>query len=382
MNFTAIARANIFLLFVMTSCLATAEAGPVDPLGVLRKPIPDKLVVLTFDDGPASHATVVAPILKAHGFGGSFYVCDFDSFKTRKDWYLTWRQMRALVADGFEVGNHTKGHAGGASIGPFLEMEDQLLAHDVSKPTTIAWPVHAVNKNTFPDLAAHGYIFGRDSHFRPYRPTVDNPFDIPCLGCGSIEEFVKSVRQATDGKIVVLCYHGVPDMEHPAVSLDPEVFKVQMQYLKDNQYQVIALRDLVEYIDPVKAAKLPPTANDIKDQGPVALAAELKTWLTVNSTKPKPPTAMMPRLSGTGQDKAVSVDSTTLPSDVTVGVVKNKDKEMSEVITGSVRLVKNGAGRLILPDKAVNNYSGGTVVNGGTLFIITANQALGSGPLT
>lgn len=32
-----------------------------DPNGILRKPIPDKLVVLTFDDGCASHATVVAP---------------------------------------------------------------------------------------------------------------------------------------------------------------------------------------------------------------------------------------------------------------------------------------------------------------------------------
>ena len=58
---------------------------PDDPTGILRKPIPDKLVVLTFDDGPASGYTVVAPILKSFGFGGSFYVCDFDSFKTRKD---------------------------------------------------------------------------------------------------------------------------------------------------------------------------------------------------------------------------------------------------------------------------------------------------------
>ncbi len=32
-----------------------------------------------------------------------------------------------------------------------------------------------------------------------------------------------------------------------------------MQYLKDNQYKVIALRDLAEYIDPAKAANLPAT---------------------------------------------------------------------------------------------------------------------------
>jgi hypothetical protein len=40
------------------------------------------------------------------GLGGTFYVCDFDSFKTRKDWYLTYRQMIEMDADGLEIGNH------------------------------------------------------------------------------------------------------------------------------------------------------------------------------------------------------------------------------------------------------------------------------------
>ena len=130
-------------------------------------------MVLTFDDGPVSGYTVVAPILKSMGFGGSFYVCDFDSFATRKDWYMTWRQMKALAAEGFEIGNHTRGHAGGAAIGPFLDMEDELLANDVPKPTTVAWPVYQANPGTYPALTAHGYTFGRGGHFRAYRPTVD-----------------------------------------------------------------------------------------------------------------------------------------------------------------------------------------------------------------
>jgi hypothetical protein len=211
-----------------------APAKIDDPIGVLRKPIPDKVVVLTFDDGPASGYTVVAPILKSFGFRGSFYICDFGSFRTRKDWYLTWRQMKAMSDQGLEIGNHTTGHAGGCGIGYFLSMEDDLVANGVPKPTTITWPLCQVNTSTYPDLVAAGYTFGRGGHFRPYRPTVDNPFDIPCLGGNSLEAFVKSVRQAAGGKIVTLCYHGVPDMEHTAVSLDPAIFKAQMQYLKDN----------------------------------------------------------------------------------------------------------------------------------------------------
>jgi len=107
---------NILAAAAIMACISAGIALPAkglanlpdDPAGILRKPVPDKLVVLTFDDSPASHATIVAPLLKAMGFGGTFYVCDFDSFKTRKDWYMTFRQMKALADAGFEIGNHTK----------------------------------------------------------------------------------------------------------------------------------------------------------------------------------------------------------------------------------------------------------------------------------
>ena len=264
---------------VFAATVPSAKGGgdrPADPTGILRKPIPDKLVVLTFDDGPLSGYTVVAPMLKSFGFNGSFYVCDFDSFTTRKDWYMTWRQMKAMADDGFEIGNHSKGHSPG--LDAMLDMEDALLANHVPKPTTIAWPLHQANVQSFPDLAANGYSFARGGHNRPYRPTVDNPYEIPSMWCHDLEGFVKMVRQAAGGRIVTICYHGVPDMEHPGVSLDPAEFKVQMQYLKDNNYKVIALRDLAEYIDPLKAAKLPPTANELKESGPVVLAEEDKPY--------------------------------------------------------------------------------------------------------
>jgi hypothetical protein len=78
------------------------------------------------------------------------------------------------------------------------------------------------------------------------------------------------VRQAVSGKIVTICFHGVPDGEHPQVGLAPSTFEEMMQYLKENNYQVIALRDLGEYIDSAKAGKLPPTS----DKGPFPDAGE------------------------------------------------------------------------------------------------------------
>jgi len=49
------------------------------------EPIPDKLVVLTFDDSKASHYTVVRPLLKKYGFGATFFITEGFTFRTRKD---------------------------------------------------------------------------------------------------------------------------------------------------------------------------------------------------------------------------------------------------------------------------------------------------------
>lgn len=383
-----------------------ADSATVDdPAGILRKPIPDKLVVLTFDDGCASHATTVAPILKSLGFGGSFYICDGFSFGTRKDWYLTWRQIKAMGADGFEIGNHTVGHCGGAGIDNFRAMEDRLLAHDCPNTTTVCWPVYHVNTGAYRDLAADGYTFGRGGHNRPYRPTVDNPFDVPSFTIragGSAEAFVKQARQATGGKIVVFCYHGVPDLEHPNVSLSPAVFKAQMQYLKDNNYKAISLRDLAEYIDPAKAAKLPPTARGFKESGPATLAKEVKPYVAPPIAKPEvaasptykppstPPAKIAPVVYGP-KDHVLKFDKrgnhtvdkpTTLATDLAVDVIENSNVKMPGPITGPGRLIKNGKGRLVVTN-AANTYSGGTVINDGTLqVLVPAHKGLGSGPIT
>jgi len=238
---------------------ADGKTGPLaDPLGVLRKPIPDKLVVLTFDDGCSTHATYVAPLLKSLGFNGSFYLCTFNSF-TNKNWYMSWKQMKEMVKDGFEIGNHTRHHTAGAGIGPFLDMENEMIRNGLPKPTTQVWPSYVPNTKTFADLASNQYIFARGGHFRAYRPTVDNPFDIPSVNPKDMKTFIRDVKQAANGSVVVITYHGVPDYEHGFAGCDPKIFKEMMQYLKDNNYKVIGLRDLAEYIDPAKAAKLPPT---------------------------------------------------------------------------------------------------------------------------
>ncbi|MFM7100966.1 MAG: polysaccharide deacetylase family protein, partial [Verrucomicrobiota bacterium] len=87
------------------------EGPPADPRAV-RERVPDRLVVLTFDDSVASQHRVVRPLLKQYGFGATFFITEGFSFPTNKVDYLTWEQIAELHRDGFEIGNHTRSHLG------------------------------------------------------------------------------------------------------------------------------------------------------------------------------------------------------------------------------------------------------------------------------
>src|SRR5881227_2357770 len=86
-------------------CLATMMACAYG-----LEPIPDKLVVLTFDDASKSHFTVARPLLKKYGFRATFFVTEGWDFATNKKDYMTWKEIAQLHKDGFEIGNHTRDH--------------------------------------------------------------------------------------------------------------------------------------------------------------------------------------------------------------------------------------------------------------------------------
>lgn len=277
-------------LLIAGAASGRAEPAPADdPTGIIKKPIPERLVVVTFDDGCASHATIAAPILKKHGFGGTFYVSDAYLFRERKDWYMTWRQIRTMSEQGFEIGNHTRGHGmlsltdvGGLQAYVWT-LEDEMIANRIPRSTTFCWPFYIVNPKFYSLLGSWGYTFARGGYGRVYRPAVDNPFDVPSFAVGGVgmtmEGFISAVQQATAGRVVVLTFHGVPDMEHPPVGTDPDLFEDMVEYLKENKYRVIAMRDLAEYVDVEKAAKLPPTQAKLENPGPKLLVKGDKPYV-------------------------------------------------------------------------------------------------------
>ena len=235
-------------------------------------PIPDRLVVLTFDDGVKSHAIFVAPLLKRYGFGATFFVTEAFRSPIDKEGYLSWQEVRELHEDGFEIGNHTYHHRNVQQQSRVELIADldhiDLCCQEFTIPTprTFCYPGYHTSAEAVSVLAEKGFLFGRrgvapeypyhlDGGRGPaYDPLTHHPLLIPTTGASgpnwAFGDLVWAVEQASNGKIAVLTFHGVPDLDHPWVHTEPATFETYMAYLRDRNCTVIALRDLSLYVDP------------------------------------------------------------------------------------------------------------------------------------
>lgn len=223
------------------------------------EPVPEKLVVLTFDDSVASHATFVAPLLKKYGFGATFFITEGFEFAVDKEHYMTWEQIKALNAQGFEIGNHTRKHAGVAKQKPeqlasdVEYIEQQCEKNGIARPTSFCYPGYQTSEAAVKLLRERGYRFARAGGAQAFDPAKDEPLTLPqafdSKPDGTLEQFKAAVAQATGGKIAVMTFHGVPDIKHPWVNTDPAKFESYMAHLKAEGCKVIAMRDLATYME-------------------------------------------------------------------------------------------------------------------------------------
>ncbi|MDA0661155.1 MAG: polysaccharide deacetylase family protein [Planctomycetota bacterium] len=284
--------------------LVSAAVGALEPL-------PDKLVVLTFDDSSKTHFTVARPLLQMYGFGATFFVTEGFDFRDNKRDYMTWDEIAQLHRDGFEIGNHTRDHLvirdyRVEQLPEQLEgINQQCEAHGIPRPISFAYPANITTPNALPVLSKHGIRFARRGGMPEfpneggrgvaYEPGLDHPLMIPSAGIPDpeweLEDFERAIRQATRGRIAVLQFHGVPDTAHAWVNTTQEKFSAYMRLLATGGYKVIAMRDLLKYVDadvePKKpdgvindrirmfaAGKLLDEAREPSDE------AELRYWLT------------------------------------------------------------------------------------------------------
>lgn len=138
------------------------------------RPLPDKPVMITFDDGRANQLQYAVPILKKYGFTATFFV-------TRK-WvtggsaaFMTGAQVRGLADQGFDVGSHSLTHmplqnrpgesreAYSARVHDEVFVSKSFVESVTGKPClAIAYPAgYYGNKTWLPEICkAAGYRLG------------------------------------------------------------------------------------------------------------------------------------------------------------------------------------------------------------------------------
>lgn len=127
------------------------------------KQIPERSIVIAFDDGYESVCEYVWPVLRDYGFTGTvFIIAGYVGCKNLWDanlgWlrfkHLGWDQLEELTKSGFEIGSHTMTHRDLTNLGKeeiIWEMEEsrRILSDRLGiTPKILSYPFGRYNKMT------------------------------------------------------------------------------------------------------------------------------------------------------------------------------------------------------------------------------------------
>ncbi len=123
--------------------------------------LPDRPIVLTFDDGNLDNYQYALPRLQAHGMVGVLYMV---ANRIGVEGYLSAEQLLALVAAGWEIGGHTMTHVDLTRLGAErlrVEIHDSRLALQKALGVPVesfAYPFGKVNAIVVQKVVAYGYL--------------------------------------------------------------------------------------------------------------------------------------------------------------------------------------------------------------------------------
>jgi len=125
-------------------------------------PLPEKPIILTFDDGYKDAYEVVFPLLLDYGFTGAFFVLATPThFESPA--YLTWAQMKEMSDAGMDIQAHGRDHVDlrGRSydylVYQTLGIQEAIQHHTGRLPRFFCYPSGQYDANVIAVLKSAGY---------------------------------------------------------------------------------------------------------------------------------------------------------------------------------------------------------------------------------
>ena len=173
----------------------------------LRRQLPQRAVVLTFDDGYRSFKQYAYPVLKELGFTATLFV--YTDYIGAGRNALSWQDLRELQTEGFDVEGHSKTHGdlrraageGEAQQARRLQVElaqpEELFEKNLGRrPTIVAYPYGSWDEAVLAKAAEYGYVAGfsvrRQGNASFVRPLAGNRSQI--YSEMTLEDFEKNLN--------------------------------------------------------------------------------------------------------------------------------------------------------------------------------------------
>jgi len=164
-------------------------------------PLPDKPIVLTFDDGYRDAYEVVFPMLLDYGFPGTFFVLATPTHFESPD-YMTWAQMKEMADAGMEIQAHGRDHVDlrGRSydylVYQIVGIQEAIEYHTGHLPRFFCYPSGKRDANVIAVLESAGY-WGAVTTEWGQTHTRDNLYEMPRIrvrGSDTLAAFVDHIE--------------------------------------------------------------------------------------------------------------------------------------------------------------------------------------------
>ncbi len=125
------------------------------------KALPEKPILITFDDGYLDNYTNAYPIMKKYGFTATIFLVT--NKVGHEENFMTWDQVRTMQKDGFVFGSHTVSHAALTKVShdqAMMELSDSRkeMEHQLGVKTRyFAYPTGVYNHQIEEMVKLAGY---------------------------------------------------------------------------------------------------------------------------------------------------------------------------------------------------------------------------------